>query len=246
MNDWKDLVYQSYVSVWQSYISEGKSVDYGNEQLRMRRPYFQSIIRSHFPSDRAVRVLDLGCGYGGLLYYLEREGYRNARGIDLSQEQVQLSRRLGVHGVEVGDVRTFLSGCESASEDVICLLDVIEHFSRSECFDLLSEVRRVLAPGGICIGHVPNAGGVFGMRARYDDLTHEQAFTHSSLSMMFGTLNYAQVRCYEDKPVPHGLKSAARRVLWEVVTAPFRLVHIAETGAFDAILSRNLLFVVQR
>lgn len=84
------------------------------------------------------------------------------------------------------------------------------------------------------------------MRVRYDDLTHEQAFTKASLGQLFGTLNFTEVRCFEDKPIVHGLKSAARRVLWGLVTAPLRLVHIAETGDFNVILSRNLLFVARQ
>lgn len=145
MSDWKESVYQSYVSVYRSHVAGNRAADFGKSQLKSRRPYFESIIHKHFPTDPATRILDIGCGYGALLYFLGKLGYRNAVGVDVSQEQVDLSRQLGVVGVTLGEAQSFLCGCEAASKDVVCLLDVIEHLSIGECFDLLSEVRRVLA-----------------------------------------------------------------------------------------------------
>ena len=239
VSSWKDTVYQSYVS-------SGHVPDAGNsaeEYFRGRRAFFEAIIRSHFPSDRAARILDIGCGHGALPYFLYRAGYSNVRGVDGSREQVELARRLGITGVEYGEALGFLHNFENASAEAICLFDVLEHLTRQEAFDLLEEVRRVLSPGGRCIGHVPNAAGIFGSRIRYGDLSHEQAFTASSLSQMFRSLGFSEVRCFEDKPIVHGATSAVRRILWQLGTVPFRLLSAAETGSFGVILSQNVLFV---
>jgi 2-polyprenyl-3-methyl-5-hydroxy-6-metoxy-1,4-benzoquinol methylase len=240
--NWKDMVYQSYVS--SGHIrSRGGTAE---EHLRERRAYFETIIRRHFPKDRSARVLDIGCGHGALLYFLGGQGYTNVQGVDGSREQVELARQLGIAGVELADAESFIRSRESESAEVVALFDVLEHLTRQEAFDLLAEVRRVLAPGGICIGHVPNAGGIFGARIRYGDLTHEQAFTASSVSQMFGALRFGKTVCFEDKPVIHGVKSLVRRILWELGSAPVRLLFIAETGGGGAILSQNLLFVARR
>jgi SAM-dependent methyltransferase len=242
MSDWKETVYQSYVSSGHVLDSGGSAEDH----LRGRRVYLESIIRNHFPPDRESRILDIGCGHGALLYFLRKAGYRNLQGVDGSKEQVELSWRLGISGVELGNAIDFLSSCGGASAEMICLFDVLEHLTRQEVFDLLAEVRRVLPLGGVCIGHVPNAEGIFGARIRYGDLTHEQAFTPSSLSQLFGSLKFGNVQCFEDKPHVHGLKSLVRRTLWEVGSAPVRLLFTAETGASGVILSQNLLFVARR
>ncbi|MGC2298192.1 MAG: class I SAM-dependent methyltransferase, partial [Acidobacteriaceae bacterium] len=184
--------------------------------------------------------------HGALLYFLGRQGYSNVHGVDGSREQVEFARQLGIAGVELGDAESFVRSRESESADVVALFDVLEHLTRQEAFDLLTEVRRVLAPGGICIGHVPNAGGIFGARIRYGDLTHEQAFTASSVRQMFGALRFGKTECFEDKPVIHGVRSLVRRILWELGSAPIRLLSIAETGGGGAILSQNLLFVACR
>jgi SAM-dependent methyltransferase len=242
LDTWKEILYQSYLSSGHVRYTGGSAEEF----LRGRRAYLQSIIRKHFPSNRESRVLDIGCGHGALLYFLRREGFNNLRGTDGSREQVELSRRLEITGVELGEGEEFLRACAGESVDVVALFDVLEHLTRQEAFELVLEVRRVLSPGGLCIGHVPNAGGIFGSLIRYGDLTHEQAFTAASIRQMFGALGFSETRCFEDKPVVHGVTSLGRRVLWELGTAPFRLLYSAETGGTGPILSQNLLFLATR
>ena len=109
---------------------------------------------------------------------------------------------------------------------------------------LVDEVCRVLRPGGRWIIHTPNAESPFGMRVRYGDLTHELAFTRTSLAQLLSS-GFSQVSCYEDQPVPHGLKSAVRWALWKVFRTLLRLYVAAETGdsGRDAVFSQNLLCV---
>lgn len=233
--NWKDKIYESYVSSGQAHVN-----------FAPQRRYLNHVIRKHFPPDRNSRILEIGCGNGPLLWFLAQNGYRNLRGVDGSQEQVDLARKNGVPGVEYGEGLTVLRQAPSGSTDVICLFDVIEHLTRQECFDLLSEVHRVLSPNGLCIGHVPNAEGLFGSRIRYSDLSHEQAFTAISVRQMFRCLSFSRVECWEDKPPLSGAVSAVRRVLWASGTLPLRLLFAAETGGFSVILSQNLLFVANR
>jgi hypothetical protein len=63
---------------------------------------------------------------------------------------------------------------------------------------------------------------------------------------MFGALRFGKTECFEDKPVVHGIKSLVRRFLWELGSAPVRLLSLAETGGSGVILSQNLLFVALR
>jgi hypothetical protein len=102
-------------------------------------------------------------------------------------------------------------------------------------------VFRVLSPDGVCVAHVPNAEGLYGLRVRYGDLTHEQAFTPRSAGQLFRTIGFRQVASFEDKPVMHGLTSVVRRLLWEVGTLPHRVLLAAETGEWGARLSQNIV-----
>jgi hypothetical protein len=44
----------------------------------------------------------------------------------------------------------------------------------------------------------------------------------------------------------YGLKSFVRRVLWDLLTIPPRLLLAAESGTFSGILSQNLLVTAIR
>jgi hypothetical protein len=63
---------------------------------------------------------------------------------------------------------------------------------------------------------------------------------------MFRSLGFSGVDCFEDKPIAHGVKSLARRVIWDAGTLPFRLLLTAETGTRGFILSQNFLFVARK
>lgn len=241
-SDWKAHLYRTYVSSGQARDSNTSA----EEHFRAPQAHLMSIVRRHFPLDRTTPIVDIGCGHGALLYFLRQAGYENLRGVDTSKEQAALAQRLGIAGVECGDAMAFLRAQPDGSLGVVCLFDVLEHLTRAEAFALANEVSRVLRPDGRCIAHVPNAEGLFGMRIRYGDLTHEQAFTKKSVEQMFRSLGFHGIDCFEDKPITHGLKSLARRVIWESGTLPFRLLLTAETGTSGFILSQNFLFVARK
>jgi hypothetical protein len=68
---------------------------------------------------------------------------------------------------------------------LIAMLDILEHFTREELYPLLESVTARLGPGGRLIASVPNADSLQAARAIYADITHEIAFTPTSLSELF-------------------------------------------------------------
>ncbi|MDQ6886387.1 MAG: methyltransferase domain-containing protein [Gemmatimonadota bacterium] len=217
-------------------------------QLEARSPYFHRLIARHFPASRDARILDLGCGYGALVFFARRAGYARCIGVDGSAEQVAAATRLGIAGVELGDVMATLDRLESASQDVVLALDLIEHFRRDELLMLVDEVFRVLAPGGRWIIHTVNGESPLFGRIRYGDLTHEEAFTRTSIGQLLLSSGFTRVDCFEDTPIVHGAMSAARFVLWKVMRGLLRLYLAAETGISDRtpIFTQNFLTVAMR
>jgi SAM-dependent methyltransferase len=232
-------LYNSYVSSGQAGHHD-KSIK-AEDLFRPRSAYIGHLIARYLPQTRDSRIVDLGCGHGAFLYFLSRAGYTRIEGVDTSPQQIEFARRLGIPQAEHGDIVEFLTRHGDSSLDAVLLMDVIEHLEPQELFDLLDSVNRVLVPGGICLVHVPNAEGLYGMRIRYGDFTHQLAFTAKSANQIFRTLGFSRVEAYEDKPVLHGAKSLVRRVLWDCLTLQHRLLLLAETGAGGAILSQNIL-----
>ena len=213
--------------------------------LESRGPHLRAMIRHHFPADRDAVVLDLGCGHGTIVEFAHRAGYRHVTGVDRSAEQVREGQRLGIQGVEEGDLFETIARAPSDSLDVVICFDVIEHLTRGELFPLVDEVVRALKPGGRWLIHSPNAESPFFGRIRYGDLTHELAFTRTSIGQLLFSAGFASVQCYEDAPIVHGMLSAIRWIVWQSVRAFLLLWLAAETGRLrePAIFSQNFLVV---
>src|SRR5205814_8494887 len=93
-----------------------------------------------------AEILDLGCGSGALLAYLDRRGFSHARGVDISAEQIALAQQRGVNAVR-GDALEHLAD-NLAAYEVIVAVDVLEHFSRNEDLQLVQLAFEALKPRG--------------------------------------------------------------------------------------------------
>ena len=118
--------------------------------IRVRRDEWrwlsQSVARSRHERGRAPRVLDVGCGNGALLYAL-REQIASGVGVDVSRAMIDCAKRRAERAPELGfqviagPTLPFPNG---AFDVVISCLS----FRYLDWDPILSEIRRVLAPGG--------------------------------------------------------------------------------------------------
>ncbi len=240
MTDYRNRIYQSYVHGRQ--VSLAPPTING---LRPRAPSLNKLIRDHFPAHRNADILDLGCGHGALIHFARKAGYRNTTGVDRSPQQVAEAKRLGIEGVSEGDLMQTLQRLADGSQDMVIAFDVIEHFTKNELIPFVDEVYRVLRKGGKWIIHTANGESLFGGRMRYADFTHELAFTRISITQLLKSSGFSNVICYEDTPIPHGIKSAVRWLLWKAIRGMLRLYLAVETGPREkaCIFSQNFLTV---
>lgn len=217
--------------------------------FKSREPYLKKIIRDHFPKNKGIKMLEVGCGHGAFQYYIQQAGYTNSIGIDGSKEQVQEAHRLIIKNVIQADMFEYLRTIEYNSIDLLIAIDVIEHFTKEELSDLADEFFRVLKAGGKMICHTTNGDSPFGSSIFFRDYTHELSFTRQSIAQLFLASGFSAVESYENKPIPHGLKSMVRYMLWEyVVRNIYRFLIVVETGACDknAILTQSFLTVATK
>ena len=239
---WKKQAYAKYVSSGQAgFLSK-----ISKNEFTARSAHARFVIRKYLCQNLDAHILELGCGHGVYIHSLKLAGYKNLRGIDISTEQVELAQSLGVDDVTIGENIETLKSYESNVIDAILLMDIIEHYSFDQLFQLLDEVIRVLKVGGQILLQTPNAEGLFGMRARYGDITHEIAFTPRSIKQILHITAFKNIQVFELKPSIHGFKSLGRRVVWEILTLYPRLLLMAETGELSGILSQNMLVTAEK
>ena len=107
-------------------------------------------------SGSSARVLDLGCGRGGLMVALEA-GRTRAVGLDLRIRNCRVTRARGQrYSLDLPVCAGRAEGLpyRDDSFDLVCLLEVLEHVEEPRA--LLAEVRRVCRPTGACVVTVVN------------------------------------------------------------------------------------------
>jgi SAM-dependent methyltransferase len=236
--------------LYQHYLVNCRGVDQQEARgaLHSAAPYLKRLIRNHMPPDRNVKIVDLGCGFGALLYWLQQAGYTNLEGVDRSGEQVEGAHSLGLDYVRQGDITKHLAGSPASSCDLIFAFDVLEHFGKEEAMQFADEVLRVLRPGGRFILHLPNGTGSFAGTVTYGDFTHELILNQRSIAQLLRCVGFSEIKSYEDVPVVHGFASAVRYVVWKIYKTMKWLVYVAETGEYaeDLILTQCFLTVARK
>lgn len=130
------------------------------DALQYRQAYIEALLAdTELPAN--ARILDVGCGPGELACSLTRRGF-NVWGIDISNQMVEHAReRLVNEGLStadrltVGDIEKLDFG--DTFFDVVIASGVIEYQKTDE--PALTEIHRVLKPGGHMIINVTNKFG---------------------------------------------------------------------------------------
>jgi ubiquinone/menaquinone biosynthesis C-methylase UbiE len=105
------------------------------------------------------RVLDVGCYTGLYEYLLERRGYKNFTGIDVSKDAIgiagKIKKKFGLKSIfAVGDAERL--SFPDNSFDVVLFFATLHHLPKKSMEKSLAEAHRVLRKGGRVVVAEPN------------------------------------------------------------------------------------------
>lgn len=238
MENYKDRLYTDYVS---THIIPRKG-EVTLDEFKWRSIVYQKQFGKFLPKDKNAKIIDLGSGNGSVIWWLQQNNYANTEGIDISAEQVETGKKLGVQNINQADIKKFLQNKKNFY-NVIFARDVIEHFTKEDIVEILSFCYESLKDNGIIIIQSPNAESPFFGRIRYGDFTHDIAFTTSSLSQLLRMIGFARVKFYPVQPIIYGVKSFVRFILWKTVEKIYELLLFAEVGRTEKIVSQCIIAV---
>jgi SAM-dependent methyltransferase len=98
-----------------------------------------------------TRILDVGCGTGYNVEYMNANGYPDVHGLDMAPEALSFCLSRGLNKVVAGDLTDLPFANESY--EMVTALDILEHLDDDG--KGLRELLRILKPGGILILFVP-------------------------------------------------------------------------------------------
>jgi 2-polyprenyl-3-methyl-5-hydroxy-6-metoxy-1,4-benzoquinol methylase len=174
-------------------------------QLAMDREKFGELLDELEPFRGQGRLLDVGCSIGLFLNLAEERGWRG--------EGIEFSDRARMHaqeqfGLNVIDTPLEEVGYDAGSFDVVTLNSVIEHVNMPR--RMLSEIRRILAPGGALYVITPNVDSLacrvlHERAATFDGRNHLVYFSRRTLTRLLAeqdfTVDHVATRVASLQPI---------------------------------------------
>jgi SAM-dependent methyltransferase len=173
-------------------------------------------------------ILDAGCGTGGLIQHLQKEGFTKIRGFDLSPDAIAHARKASADVQLLNVLETDVAFPESSFDVVICN-DIFTVLQPGKDREAMEKLVSVLKPGGIIIinlAALPSFAGIHDIavnmtkrytRACIDELVHnlvtvkEITFWPFLLSpLILGIRSYQRLKLLLNKRTP--IKSDVRPV----------------------------------
>ena len=143
----KDLKKQQeiYDKSWISSLKSGKE-EHGNLQTNLDFLEETDLLKPNY------KILEVGCGIGNIVFELTEQGY-DITGSDISHEAIAYGlKKYGDIKLEVQAAETLQY--ENETFDIVLSFDLFEHIVRIDRH--ISEVFRVLRPGGFYMFQTPN------------------------------------------------------------------------------------------
>jgi cyclopropane-fatty-acyl-phospholipid synthase len=104
-----------------------------------------------------MRLLDIGCGWGGLLRYAARHHGVTGEGITLSKNQLALAqeriREAGLQDKLTVRLQDYREIKQEGSYDAIVSVGMVEHVGRKMLPEYFRQACRLLRPGGLFLNH---------------------------------------------------------------------------------------------
>jgi 2-polyprenyl-3-methyl-5-hydroxy-6-metoxy-1,4-benzoquinol methylase len=179
------------------------------ERFRGSEEYVRTGQQFYLPFFAGRReVLDIGCGRGEFLE-LMREAGVTARGIDLSQESVDLCRRKGL-AAETVDLFAYLADLPESSLDGIFSAQVVEHLPPERLPEMIRLAASRLDRGGVLAIETPNPEclAIFASHF-YLDPTHTRPVPHALLSFYMEEFGMGRIEVHRRSPALESMPALA-------------------------------------
>ena len=174
-----------------------KQTEYFNNRQVDAKYYSQYVLpkylRASLPSNKNIKVLDIGCGFGQFLFALKQMDYTNLTGIDINDESINECKSKGINAIQINDIREFARN-STEKYDIIIMSHVLEHIDKDIIIDTLAHIKKyLLSDGGKFLLMVPNAQSYTGAYWRYEDFTHTTMFTAGSCIYTLKSAGFSEI-----------------------------------------------------
>ncbi len=241
---WRNRIYDNYVT---NVFHEAHEM---KKEMEIQYRYFKKNYLKYIPDDHEIRILELGCGMGQFLNFVIKSGYTNYEGIELSAENIEFIKNNVDSSVQIHkmDMFQFLKESEAEIYDVVIFNDVIEHLTKSEIFEVLDGIWRVLKKGGRLLVKTPNMANPYVNTAgRYIVIDHEIGFTETSMREVLRACNYSKISIVgTDIYVINPILNVVAKCLSKVVSFRLYILSVLFGRRTCKIFEKDILAIAEK
>jgi 2-polyprenyl-3-methyl-5-hydroxy-6-metoxy-1,4-benzoquinol methylase len=210
--------------------------------------FYEKNIGEFLPINRTDKILDIGVGLGHFLYFLNKKGYQNISGVDISAETVNyVKEKYSFPVALVTDTIDFLKKHKSKFNAIYCF-DVIEHIPKNEHLRFLRAIKMALGDGGTLVLKTDNMSSPIGRYQYYMDFTHEYCYVELSLKEVLCTVGFSTfLICGEKYQFNKNINGFVKYLLQTLWFALLRILYKLERdGNNPTIFSKSLIAVCKK
>jgi 2-polyprenyl-3-methyl-5-hydroxy-6-metoxy-1,4-benzoquinol methylase len=241
MLNYRDIIYNNYFSTQVNKLN----IDHAAMLKEQSQHNHRELIHL-LPPNKDAKIVDMGCGFGTFVKPAMDAGYNNVSGYDISQEQVKVAHQLGMKNVHCMDIDGFFAKGEKV--DVLVGLDIIEHFTKDELMNFLTNAKKCLNPGGKIILRTPNMDAPQTSLYAYGDISHEIFLNKSSALQVMSSIGFGTTQVYgglvrNQNPL---LEIIRKIGWWKYVFFKRMVLFFSARTWHNVVFEPNLIIVAQK
>jgi len=186
INEKKEKFYTYFSEIW------------GDGNAEVQQQHYESYL-PYLPRNSKYQFLDIGCGAGEFLGYMQWHGIKTL-GIDMEESEVARCIERGLI-VQQADAIDFLKKHDGLFSG-ISLLQVIEHIPQEQHIELLSLAKEKLSGDGVLIIETINPAHPLGFSIFFTDPTHLRPISLDYLAFIAQWCGFKNVGIINLYPVP--------------------------------------------
>ena len=203
------------------YASQSDTIQKNNSlanieaEFKQKSRWYSTFFKHILPTDKNIKIIDVPCGHGNILYFLKSKGYTNYVGYDIDSGRIKIANNLGLNG-QLDDGLMIIKNQKDV--DVIFSLDFLEHIDKEHAIDYVQDCYNSLKSGGILIIRMPITDNLLGTYDLYNDLTHKWSSNSNCIAMMIQMAGFNKVQIKDERPVLYKWSNYIRYALFFITS----------------------------